>query len=147
MRIGYFNNYRIRDKHKVSVASIALACQKGLLEDKLPDEELGEERLTIVKALLSHGYERQRIISFILFLKNFIYIGNEEINRKFDQQVIELTAGEIDMGIIETIKMQERQEGRHEEALEIALEMKKDKFPIEKIAKLTKLTIKEIEAL
>jgi predicted transposase YdaD len=38
-------------------------------------------------------------------------------------------------------------EGRHEEALEIAREMKKDKFPIEQIAKLTKLSRKEIEAL
>jgi len=37
--------------------------------------------------------------------------------------------------------------GRHEEALDIALEMKKDKFSLEIIAKLTKLSIKEIEAL
>ncbi|ACU03966.1 hypothetical protein [Pedobacter heparinus] len=37
--------------------------------------------------------------------------------------------------------------GRYEEAMEIALEMKKDKFPIEKIAKYTGLTIEEIQAL
>ncbi|MBB5436597.1 putative transposase/invertase (TIGR01784 family) [Pedobacter sp. AK017] len=37
--------------------------------------------------------------------------------------------------------------GRHEEALAIAREMKKDKFPIDKIAKLTKLSIEEIEQL
>ena len=127
--------------------SKAEACQKAFLEDKVNDEELGEQRMLIVKALLNQGYERQRIIGFLVFLKNFIFIDNEEINSRFDKQVVELTGGTIDMGIIETIKMQERREGRHEEALEIAREMKKDKFPIEQIAKLTKLTIEEIKAL
>jgi predicted transposase YdaD len=51
------------------------------------------------------------------------------------------------MGIIETIKMQERREGRHEEALEIARELKKEGLSIEFIAKTTKLSIKEIKAL
>ena len=82
-------------------------------------------------------------------------MDNEQINRKFDQQIAELTGGTIDMGIIETIKMQERREGklegvaigRHEEALEIAREMKKDKFSVEQIAKFTKLTIEEIKTL
>lgn len=37
--------------------------------------------------------------------------------------------------------------GKQKGALEIAREMKKDKFPIETIAKLTKLPVKEIEAL
>jgi predicted transposase/invertase (TIGR01784 family) len=37
--------------------------------------------------------------------------------------------------------------GRHQEALEIAREMKKDQFSIEQISKLTKLSFEEIEAL
>lgn len=52
----------------------------------------------------------------------------------------------IQKGIKEGIKEGEAK-GRHEEALEIAREMKNDQFPIEKIAKLTKLSIEEIEAL
>lgn len=125
------------------------------MEGKIPDEELGIERLTIAKALLSYNYTHDRIISFMGFLRSFIFIDNENINRIFDQQIETLTGGRIDMGIIETIKMQERREGklegklegRHEEALEIAREMKKDKFPADKIAKFTKLSIQEIEAL
>ncbi len=31
---------------------IVLACQKALLEGKVPEKELGRERLTIAKALL-----------------------------------------------------------------------------------------------
>jgi hypothetical protein len=106
-------------------ALIALTCQKALLESKIPDQELGEQRLTIAKALLSHNYEPDRIISFMLFLKNFIFIDNEEINLIFDQQIEALTGGKINMGIIETIKMQERREGklegRHEEAMHIPI--------------------------
>lgn len=140
-------------------ALIALACQKALLEKKIPNEELSEERLTIVRALLEQEYDHDRIITFLWFIKNFIFIDNEDINRIFDQQILALTEGAIDMGIIETIKMQERREGeqngiekgikqgRHVEAIEIAREMKKDKFATEKIAKLTKLSIKEIESL
>lgn len=40
-----------------------------------------------------------------------------------------------------------RKKGRREEALEIAQEMKKDKFPVEKIAKFTKLSVEEIVSL
>lgn len=130
---------------------IVLACQKALLERKLLDKELDAQRWVIINNLLIRGYSKQRIISFLVFLKNFIYIDNKEINRIFDQKILELTGGTINMGIIETLKMQERREGkmegRHEEALEIAREMKKDKFPIETISKLTKLSIDEIKAL
>lgn len=51
------------------------------------------------------------------------------------------------MGILEIVKMQKRQEGRHTETLSIAREMKKDKFPIGTIAKLKKLFVSEIEWL
>jgi predicted transposase/invertase (TIGR01784 family) len=37
------------------------------------------------------------------------------------------------------------EKGRHEEALEIAREMKKDGFPTAQIVKLTRLSIEEIE--
>ncbi len=52
------------------------------------------------------------------FLKNFIFIDNEDINSIYDQQIFELTEGKIDMGIIETLKMQERREGKAEGAKE-----------------------------
>jgi predicted transposase YdaD len=138
---------------------IVLACQMALLEGHILDEELGEKRLAIAKTLLSQGYNHERIISLLVFLKNFIFIDNKDINSKFDKIIETLTGGTINMGIIETLKMQERREGklegklegealgRHAEALEIAREMKKDKFPLETIVKLTKLTTKEIEAL
>lgn len=106
-------------KNKNPFALIVLACQKALLEGKIADEELGEERLTIAKVLLNHDYDHDRIVSLILFLKNFIFIDDDNINRIFDQQIQELTEGKIDMGIIETLQMQERREGKLEGKLEI----------------------------
>lgn len=83
----------------------------------------------------------------MVFLKNFIFIDNKDINRIFDKQIEALTGGTVNMGIIETIKMQERREGRYEEALEIARELKKEGLSDAFIAKTTKLSIKEIKAL
>jgi len=51
------------------------------------------------------------------------------------------------MGIIETVKQQERNKGKREEAIAIAKEMKKDGLPTAQISKFTKLSIKEIEKL
>ncbi|MDM8176070.1 hypothetical protein FKG96_18345 [Olivibacter sp. LS-1] len=126
---------------------VVLACQKSLLEGKIPDEVLGNERLVIAKALIAHKYDRDRILSFLVFLKNFIYIENERINRIFDTEVEKLSGGTIDMGIIETVKQQERNKGKREEAIAIAKEMKKDGLPNSQIAKFTKLSLKEIEKL
>ncbi|MCL4638454.1 MULTISPECIES: hypothetical protein [Olivibacter] len=71
----------------------------------------------------------------------------DEINRIFDTEVEKLSRGTIDMGIIETVKQQERNKGKREEAVAIAREMKKDGLPNSQIAKFTKLSLKEIEKL
>ncbi len=132
-------------------ALVVLACQKALSEGKIPDAELGEDRLSIARALLRHHYDHDRIISFLVFLKNFLYIDNQEINRKFDQIVEHLTGGKIDMGVIEAIKQQERREGKaegqQEEALTIARELKKEGLSVEFIARMTKLPLEVIAKL
>ena len=85
------------------------------------------------------------------FLKNFIFIDNEQINKVFDKQIEKLTGGNVNMSVIEVLKMQERREGklegRHEEALEIAKEMKRDGFPLDKIVKFTRLSLEEVDKL
>ncbi|WP_165813724.1 hypothetical protein [Terrimonas sp.] len=92
-------------------ALIVLAAQKALLQGKVAEEELASHRLTVARALIqSKKFSHNKIKRLLLFLKNFIYIGNEEINRKFDNQIEQLTGGAITMGIIETIKKIEREE-------------------------------------
>lgn len=135
-------------------ALIVLACQKALLEGKIPEEELGKDRLTIARTLITHKYDKGRITNFLIFLKNFLYINDEEINRIFDEEIIQLTGGIIDMSVIEILKKQERQQGRLEERakakaekLKSALEFKKMGIQIEDIAKALGLTVEQVEKL
>lgn len=100
-------------------ALIVLACQKALLEGKVADTELGNDRLTIARALLRHDYDHDRIISFLVFLKNFLYINDLEINRIFDEQIVQLSGGAINMGVIEIVKKQERQQGAEQKSYEV----------------------------
>lgn len=93
-------------------ALVVLAAQKALRADKIPEAELGNARLTIVKALIaSKQYSHEKIAAFLFFLKNYLYIENADINATFDRQANLLTGKTNAMGIIETIKMLEREEG------------------------------------
>lgn len=135
-------------------ALIVLACQTALLEGHLKDEELGDKRLGIAKTLLSYDYSHDRIISLLVFLKNFIFIDNKDINSKFDQIIYTLTGGTINMGIIETLKMQERRDGKlegieigearkgHDIVENLILELN---LPDEQIARIAEVTIAFVE--
>jgi len=65
-------------------AFVVLACQKALQEGKIPDGDLGRERLAIARELFRRNYGRDRIIGLLHFLKNFLYVRNPEVNRIFD---------------------------------------------------------------
>ncbi len=97
-------------------ALVVAACQKSLLEGKIPEEELGESRLTIARALLLHGgYDNDRIISFLVFLKNYLFVADHKINRNFDNIIHTITENAIDMSVIDIVKRHEREEGKLEE--------------------------------
>jgi predicted transposase/invertase (TIGR01784 family) len=93
------------------------------------------------------------------FIKYYVNFENPEMMITFGKEVEQLLGRTTPMGTEEYLLQKREAEGiqkgikegeakgRHEEALEIAREMKNDQFPIEKIAKLTKLSIEEIEAL
>lgn len=140
-------------------ALIVLAAQKALLRDRIPEQELGEQRLTVARALIqSHKYSHEQIINFLYFLKNFIYIENPVINRNFDREIEVLTGKENAMGIIETIKKITREEAILEERKKRKLEMAKRNQEIAKnlkkagvdlniIAKSTGLSVEDIRKL
>jgi hypothetical protein len=93
-------------------AFIVLAAQKALLMGKIPEEELGEQRLTIARALIqTEQYDNEQIKRFLYFLKTFVHIENSEINSKFDKEINLLTGKKTAMGIIETIRMLAEEEG------------------------------------
>jgi len=138
-------------------ALIALACQKALLEGKIPEEELNTQRLDIVKALLTQNYDPERIRRFILFIKNFIFINDQNINCKFDNQLETIMKGTNEkepVGVLEVLIMQAKRDGRMESKTE-ALEEKKEIARALKIKGLTtdfiantvKLPLRVVKAL
>ena len=148
-----YNTYHILDHTEAQLlamdnpfALIVLAAQKALLMGKIPEQELGEQRLTIAKALiLSKQYDSEQIKRFLFFLKTFVYIENPEINIIFDKEIDLLTNKTNAMGIIETIKMITREEKSEEFVKNLLLNTD---FDIEKIAQLagtSKAFVKEIQ--
>jgi len=78
-------------------------------------------------------------------------LKNREMMTRFEQEVELLTRRTTPMGVKEILMDRAKNEGkaigRHEEALEIALQMLADNFPIEQIVKYTKLSTEEVQAL
>jgi predicted transposase YdaD len=153
-------------------ALIVIAAQKALRENKIPEEELNKERTIIAKAILANKtYDHKKIRKLIIFLKNFLYVENKNINRNFDIVITELTKEKINMGIEETVIMLAREEGieegieqgielgiergiekgfekgANEKALAIAKQLKQLDLPISLILKATKLSLEEVTAL
>ena len=140
-------------------AYIILACQKALLEGKVPEEELAAHRSTISRALISSGkYDNERIRNFLAFLINIIHINNEQINAKFVKDINKLTGGAIAMTPIEVLQKQagERgiRKGRAEErakakaqTLEHARRMLARGHAVSETADVLDLSVKEVEAL
>ncbi|MEQ7799797.1 hypothetical protein ABDJ41_08275 [Pedobacter sp. ASV1-7] len=89
------------------------------------------------------------------FLTYYVSFEKPEMMIKFEEEVEQLKGNKEPMGVIE-ILMERREKqgiekgiekGIYQRSLEIAREMKKDKFPVDKISKFTKLSIEEIEKL
>jgi len=95
-------------------ALVVLACQKSLLEGRVPDAELGRDRLMIARALLRGGYDSGRVTRLMHFLKHFLYVRDPEINRTFDEKLIDLSGGTVNMGVMEVLQSQARRAGLQE---------------------------------
>ena len=94
-------------------ALVILAAQKVLFAGKLPEKELGLQRLTIAKKLIeSKLYDHVQIQKFLAFLVNFIHINDDEINSNFEREIDLLTDKTVHMGIMETLEFIHREEGK-----------------------------------
>src|SRR5690606_21348580 len=125
---------------------------KALDQGKVPEEALAQSRLTMAKTLLEFNLELPLVRKLLVFLKNILYVDNEEINRKFDEEVLQLTNNNIKMGVIELIRKRDREkginegrkEGIKEGTLAIAKRLMVKGHTLEEIAEVTGLSIAEI---
>ena len=164
---GVYHIFQHREEELLAMdnvfALVVLACQKAMGQGKVSGEELAQSRLAIAKALLGLKIELPLIRKLLVFLKNILYVDNEELNRKFNQEVLLLTDNNLDMGVIEIINKREREKGieagiktgiktgikkgRKEEALAIAKRLKAKGGALDEIAEVTGLSLQEIEKL
>jgi predicted transposase YdaD len=133
-------------------AMVVLALQQEVLTCKALEETQNNARIKILRALIKNEqFNNEDKKRFLAFLDNLIYIENPDLNRKFNIEVERLTGGKINMGIIEAVKEDAREEGIEEGLIkgkeEIALRMKQAGYSLEEIAQLTELSEKEIQAL
>jgi hypothetical protein len=127
-------------------ALVVLAVQKAFLRDKLSETELNEQRLVIARALIINGhYSQQQITDFLIFLKQYIYINNNEINKNFDLETESLTgkinvSGTLD-AIVDKAKKNALLQGRREGKIEVIKNLLKlTDFKMAKIANLASVS-------
>ena len=146
----------------VLTAKAALAG-RDMKDSRQRDAFLLNLKLELAKLLLAKQIGKEKVRVLMNFLRYYVRFENPDINAKFEQEVEFLTERSTTMGIEEFLldratKQGENKgmkkgvkegmkEGRRREALDIAIELKKEGLPIEFIAKATKLSVEEIEKL
>ncbi len=112
--------------------------------------------MKIVRVLeRSEKFDYGKIHDFLYFMDQLIPLTDKKLKRIFDEEITKRFGGNITMGIMEAVREQILDEGiekgiekgRHEEALEIARNLRNKNISIDIITEVTGLTIEEIEAL
>ncbi|SMC59271.1 hypothetical protein SAMN04488524_1363 [Pedobacter africanus] len=157
-----YNVYSILDQREAALqanpnpfAVVILAALSAIRKKKVTDLELKAIKHELNRELTKRKPDAVKHKGIMNFIKYYMNFENPKMMITFDRELQALTGRTTPMGTEEYLLDKFKKEGiaegeakgRHDEALEIAREMKKDKFPVETIAKLTKLTIQEIEAL
>lgn len=114
-----FHTYQIFDHTEDELLAMdnpfglaVIVAQQEALSEKLNDDHRQATRMKIVNALEAGGkFTPLQIKKFVRFLNRIIIFKNSQYNTIFDQHVKTLTGGTITMGIEETLKMLDREEG------------------------------------
>lgn len=149
-----FNSFKIIEQDDDILAAsdnpfaIAIAAAKLALDSqKLGEQILFDKAYNLAKRLLTKKMPKTKARQLMVFLRHYARFENQNLITKFDQEIAILTERSTTMGIEEYVLDKAKKEGRHEEAVAIAIEMKKEGLPVSQIVKFTKLTEDEINAL
>lgn len=98
------------DKHD---NPIAIIYQVGLmgLQKNLADKELLTMKVQLFRKMYEKGYRKEQIRRLATFIKQYVSFSKNEYFRIFDEETTIITNKEKNMGIIETVKAIEREEG------------------------------------
>ena len=157
-----YNSYKIIDQNDAELeasnnpfAMAVLSAKISLSRPALNDQQLFAAAYDLAKRLLIKQIPKQKIRKVMSFLRYYLRFENPEISAKFVKELNVLTERSITMGIEELIVDQAKKEGMEKgiekgelaKAKSIARAMKDEGIPVARIAKFTKLSVKEIEKL
>lgn len=132
-------------------AVVLLAAKKALLEGKIPEMELKDQKLLVAKLLYGKGFfGKEKINGILIFLNNYVRLKGKEINRIFNSELDQYTGKLHTMDILEQVKElkieEAREEGRTEEKVNtVRILLKSTDFPVAKIADLVGMPVPFVE--
>lgn len=114
-----FNTYKILEQDPEALAEsnnpFAMAILTALValkKGKLREEELLHQKIDLLKRLVSKGFERDKIVALMGFLKLYVRFAKTENDIKFDQSIEQtLNKPKETMGIVEFVLERERRIG------------------------------------
>jgi len=95
-------------------AQVMLVARKALLAGKIPERELKDQKLLLVKTLLAKKYRRSKVKTIVAFLKSYIVFAKPQTNLIFEQELNQIDKAKS-MGIFEQLAEIQREEGRVKE--------------------------------
>lgn len=152
-----FNRFKVLEQDEIALAEsmnpfamIVLTTLLALSKVKVSEEELLNEKITLLRKLLNKGFDRNKIEALIGFLKLYVRFSDKSRNDfKFDEALnTELKKPKGTMGIVEFVLERERRKGMEDKSLQFAQKLiDESDFNDAKIAALTGVEIVVVQEL
>ncbi|MBS1665199.1 MAG: hypothetical protein JST68_29405 [Bacteroidetes bacterium] len=156
LNIFDFTDDELKESSNV-FALVALVAKKALLQGKVADRELLDEKLALARLLYEKGYfTKDKLQKIGAFLNNYVRFENRKMNRIFTKRFDTITNKKNSMGIMETLAVIAKEKGieegiekgRETREIEIARNLiTNGKFSDEDIASATDIPLKVIRRM
>ncbi|MGK9120997.1 hypothetical protein KXS00_23805, partial [Olivibacter jilunii] len=154
-RLTYeFNCYKIlnQDEHFLRnnlnpFAVVVLTSLMAIKHKDISDEELKSIKHDLYDEMMKRKMEKPVRQGVYDFLAYYVSFEKQEMLRIFEQEVENKLGRSTTVGTKEYLLEKAKNEGKRQEAIAIARELKKEGLAVDFIAKTTKLSIEEIEKL
>ncbi|WP_276088243.1 hypothetical protein [Pedobacter sp. JY14-1] len=154
-RLSYeFNTYKLLNQDEEQLrtnpnpfAVVALVVLMALKNKNIGDEELKQIKLDLTRELIKRKVGKSKHIKIMDFLTYYVNFRNKEMMIKFEQEAEKLTGRTEPMGVREILLDRAKREGREEERLQMARDLKTNGVDLDIISKVTGISIEEIHQL
>jgi predicted transposase/invertase (TIGR01784 family) len=148
-----FNVYKVLEQDEETLknsnnifASIILTVLINLKIKPKEEKNLVQLNLEIIRNLIKKGFPKQKVHSAMNFIRFFVRFSDDN-NEIFHREIEQITGKTYTMGIEQLLLENATKRGIEKRDIEIVLSMNEDGFEIHRIAKITKLSIEQVEKI